>query len=416
MAEHVDGVEVKIGADEPKADLVKVQPRAATMARSFAGLMPTTIGEAFQLAQYLAASDAVPKNLRKPESMLTVILAGLELGLSPIRAVQSITNIHGKLGMGADLQLGLVKQSGVLAIYDESYEVKGQTDANLARRIGLVVKDPDAAGLVFEKIQAAIQAMPDGKPYAWAMAQRKGEHLQVRTFTWLDAEKAFTYEDDPANPNAAKVRKKLSEKFNYQSWPGDMYPKRARGRLLNVTAGDVLAGLPSTESIEGGQVVDAEVIASAVEPSDGVADLLARMRGENAEAVTGIENGFKALAFGQARQLQLLREHQDDPAALWQWLRDEKAKRDGHRDGKGPAVPKPAGKKKAQANHPVAKPAAEPKPEPNPADQVPDAEVVTEPPKPAAPAQAEAPKPAAGGMASLANLAAQFRKTPSGSL
>lgn len=305
--------------------------RAGTMQVAFQGLMPTSIGEAFQLSTHLAKSNAIPKSLRaKPESVLTVILAGMELGLTPIRALQSITNISGNLSMRADLQLGLTRRSGVLSVYDESFEEMGRTDGNLLKRLQLALGgDLEAATITHEKIMAAVQGMPAGKPYAWAMARRVGEDkLHVRTFTWLDAEKAFVYEkdDDGADANEGRSRKKLSEKFNYVSWPGDMYPKRARSRLLQIVAGDVLAGLPAVEQLEGGQVYDAEFTVEA----EGHPDVDALLQDiENQELVTSITTGFKQLNMGQAKQLQKLTQYKGKPDQLLDWLKTEWANRKG---------------------------------------------------------------------------------------
>ncbi len=97
-----------------------VAARNQTMALAFSGLVPTTIGEAVVLCTNLAKSDAIPKGLRgKPESILTVVMAGLEINLTPIRAIQSITNISGNLCMKSDLQLALVRRSGLLVYFDE---------------------------------------------------------------------------------------------------------------------------------------------------------------------------------------------------------------------------------------------------------------------------------------------------------
>lgn len=357
--------------DEPTNDaaaMVPAAPGAAlaaarnqTMALAFSGLVPQSIGEAMTLCTALAKSTAIPKALRgKPESILTVVMAGLELGLTPIRAIQSITNISGNLAMKADLQLALVRRSGLLVFFDEGFELAGETDTDLAAR----TQDG-------QKILALVKTVPAGKPYGWTTAKRKGDdQLTSRAFTWLDAERAFVYDQDEDEPNSTqRIRKKLSEKFNYQAWPQSMYPRRSRGQVLQLCFSDVLAGMPSVEALEGGQVIDLTPGDYSVGAGPDTADLLADMRAVDAEATTGIETAFQNLDVAPGRQLQLLTKFKGDPKALWMHLRDEYSRRKGQ-----PAAPPP--KKKAA---------------PKPADQAPAQPAATQAPEPTKPAVEAAP-------------------------
>lgn len=371
-------------AIRPDQELVAARPsmstalavqRAGTMQQAFQGLIPTSIGEAFILSGHLAKSTAIPKSLKdKPESVLTVVLAGMELGLSPIRALQSITNISGTLCMKADLQLGIAR--GVLAFYDEGFELKGKTDANIGRRVTLALQPvqfkldmsaeqrAEQVELIVAKLMAAALPLPEGKPYGWAMGIRVGSsQVHVRTFTWDDAEAAVIYEKDEDNPGQPAAKKPLSQKFNYKSFPGDMYPKRARTRVLQILANDVLAGLPAVEQLEGGQVIDAEFTVSHGD-GDDVDTLLAAIRDDNAEAATTIEAAFTQLRMGKAAQLQKLVQFKGKPKELVDWLKTEWAARQGKGrattdvlsgDAKPAAPAKPAEPKPAD-------PPAEPKP------------------------------------------------------
>lgn len=352
--------------------------RAATMAVAFAGLMPTSIGEAFTLATYLAKSNVIPKSLRgKAESVLAVVMAGMELGLTPMRALQSITIISGNMAMKTDLQLALVRRSGFLAYHDEGFELAGDTDGTLAARA------KDGA-----KMLQLVAHVPKGKPYGWCTVQRTGEdQLRTYVFSWLDAERVVAREQEDADdgsggpPQRQTVMKKLSEKHNYINYPQSMYPRRARGAVLQVVFGDVLAGLPSTEALEGGQVIEAQY--ATVDEGDDVDTLLARVADEDAELATGITLGFEHLAMGKARQLQLLVQFKGNPRGLYEKLRTETANRKGQ-----PEAP-PKKSKTAGANHPV----------------------VVEQPAAAdpEPAQPQAPATPAAPVASLADLAAQFK-------
>lgn len=387
--------------------------RQSAMTTAFQGLLPTSIGEAFALAGYLAQSKAIPTFYRgKPETILTVILAGLEIGLTPIRSLNNLTNISGNLGMKADLQLALVRRSGLLDFYDEGFEFRGKTDTDLDTRTA------DGA-----KILALVKIVPDGKPYGWASARRKGDsNLTTRTFTWIDAETAEIWEKDEDGGDKRKT--KLSAKFNYQSFPADMYPKRARGRVLQITHSDVLAGMLSTEALEGGQVPVIDV-----EPAYTSDDILAEAGDELAQAITA---GFDFLEFSPGRRTQKLVEYRGRPADLVTWLRDEA----GQRKGLGKvgtarrsraAAPVIDATPTAQAAPETTKPAPGPDGPPAPTS-TPDApaKAAPEPEKPAAadspgeslvaalddkfPPSGPAPGPATKAISPAAAAAAKFRE------
>jgi hypothetical protein len=63
-------------------------------------------------AQMLVKSNLVPKDIKTAESALFVILAGRDMGLSPVQSLRGIKPIQGKLELSADLQLGLYHRSG----------------------------------------------------------------------------------------------------------------------------------------------------------------------------------------------------------------------------------------------------------------------------------------------------------------
>jgi hypothetical protein len=63
-------------------------------------------------ATMLVKSGLVPKDIRTAESALFVIMAGRDLGLSPVQSLRSIRPIQGKIEASADLQLGLYHRQG----------------------------------------------------------------------------------------------------------------------------------------------------------------------------------------------------------------------------------------------------------------------------------------------------------------
>lgn len=411
MAEPTEDPTATPGPSTPTSEkTTALALRQSTMARAFDGLMPASLGEAFELATHLSKSNAIPSTLGgSAESVLTVVLAGMELGMTPIRAIQSITNIKGKLAMSSDLQLALVRQRGTLSFYSEGYEESGRTDTNLSKRIDLAMRkfpDEDKA-LIYEQIVAAVTEMPKGKPYAWAVGQRAGEGNtpHVRVFSWLDASRAMASEDDGKKTT-------LAEKWNYRNYPGDMYPKRARTRLLQLLASDVMAGLPAIESIDA-EVMNEEPIRRG---GPDVEDLLGRIGQDDQELAAAIVTGFDHLQYSPAKRLQLLTQYQDNPKDLARRLRDEYART---RTG-APAAP---GKTKAPAGK--SRKGGKDKDAPTAPDAVQDGQVVTgggaapeagnpatsaEPTETQHPTQDEPYKP---GGTSIRDLAGRFRQGPS---
>lgn len=63
-------------------------------------------------ASYLLKSGLCPVALKTPEAVLFVILAGRDLGLSPVASLRGLTIIQGKIEVSADLQLGLYHRAG----------------------------------------------------------------------------------------------------------------------------------------------------------------------------------------------------------------------------------------------------------------------------------------------------------------
>lgn len=348
---------------EPAQDTFQPQPtggalmhrqRDQSMAMAFTGLMPSSIGEALQLAQTLAKADkAVPHIYRgNPEGTFMVILAGLELGLTPIRALQSLVPISGSLAMKADLQLALVRRSGALDFFDEGFELAGQTDGdNLERRLRNL---PEQAQQILE----LTDTVPEGKPYGWAISKRKGDlQYHVRVFSYLDANRFKYSEWEGEGGGRSKVEKTLAEKAAYVNNPQDMYPKRARVRVLAVTHSDVLAGMPAIEAMDEvvveGQVVDQG--AAPLSTEDTIQQLMDAIKAADPAAATSIASAFEQLEMGIPKRLLNLRKFEGKPGALLEFLKDEYANRKN--GGKG-RVAKPAGRV-VDLGSDTAKPAAD---------------------------------------------------------
>ena len=100
------------------------------------GMAPTSLDEGWRLAQLMAKSSLVPKSFQdRPADVLVAIELGMELGLAPMQALQSIAVINGKPSMYGDGFLAIILASSLCTGHDEYFEVDGQ------RKDGLLAED-----------------------------------------------------------------------------------------------------------------------------------------------------------------------------------------------------------------------------------------------------------------------------------
>lgn len=78
------------------------------------GVALRSLDEMFRFAQYVVASNIAPTG-DKAESVVVKIQAGLELGISPMRAMQNLVVFNGRLSMMEKLATALVRSSGKVA-------------------------------------------------------------------------------------------------------------------------------------------------------------------------------------------------------------------------------------------------------------------------------------------------------------
>lgn len=145
-------------------------------------------------------SGLAPKGLEKPEAIFVAVQLGLELGLSPMAALQNIGVINGRPGIYGDAALALVRASGLLEQYTEKPVGKEGTE-----EFGYYVK-----------------------------SLRKGMTEPTET--------TFTVKD-------AKIAQLWGKPGPWTQYPKRMLMWRARGFNLRDNFGDVLKGLKTTEEL-----------------------------------------------------------------------------------------------------------------------------------------------------------------------
>ena len=172
-----------------------------TMGASPKPLLPRSLKEAHQLADIIHRSKLAPKGFDTPESCLVGILYGMEVGLSPIAALQRMAIIDGRPTIWGDAALALVQASGLLGSFRED------------------LADTTKSGLLV----------------ATCTVTRHGRSEPVtRTFSVEDAKRAGLWQ----KPGP------------WSQYPKRMLAMRARGFALRDAFPDVLAGLYLREEIE----------------------------------------------------------------------------------------------------------------------------------------------------------------------
>jgi hypothetical protein len=180
-------------------------------------LLPRSLKEALQLASLLSKSKLIPKGFENPEACLLGILYGMEVGLSPIAALQRMAIIDGRPTIWGDAALALVEASGLLIKIEERIEsdpIKNDHQSST----GLSQSD------VYKSKTAICQVMRSGR----------SEPIN-RTFSIEDAKRAGLWQ----KPGP------------WTDYPDRMLMMRARAFALRDAFPDVLMGLYLKEEFEG---------------------------------------------------------------------------------------------------------------------------------------------------------------------
>ncbi len=177
-----------------------IDPRPALVAGARpTAIVPQSMDEAYRLAKAVCVAGMAPKGLDTPEKAMVAIMHGLEVGLTPMAALQRIAVVNGRPTIWGDGAMGLVRGSGACEFIRET--IAGDGDA----------------------MKATCQA------------KRKGETEPiVATFSVADAKKAGLW----------------GKQGPWQQFPKRMLQMRARAFCLRDGFADVLGGLYLREEIE----------------------------------------------------------------------------------------------------------------------------------------------------------------------
>jgi hypothetical protein len=148
--------------------------------KKLAAMIPTDVDQAYRLSRAIAQSGMAPKAYgTDPNKILVGILAGMEVGLAPFAALQSIAVIGNNPAIWGDGALALVQASGLLVDMEET------CDGNKA--VCRVNRKDRATAIVREfSMDDAKKAGLAGKSGPWSQYPRRMLQMRARAFALRD--------------------------------------------------------------------------------------------------------------------------------------------------------------------------------------------------------------------------------------
>lgn len=215
---------------------VATREQKAVVAMGNRGVEFRDIESLYRFAKAVSESGLAPKGIEKPEAIVVAIQMGLEVGLTPMAALQNIAVINGRPTVWGDAQLAIVRGTGELEEFDEWFEADG-------KRI-------DRNPVSFTDSVTAV-----------CRVKRRGYPAAESSFSVADAKRAGL--GDKPGP--------------WKQYPARMLRARARAFALRDQFGDALKGILAAEEIdspearfEKAKVVGSDVTFAAEEPAETI--------------------------------------------------------------------------------------------------------------------------------------------------
>lgn len=241
------------------AEQTQRPPKPALMAGgTISAIVPQTIEETFRLSEAIHMSGMAPNGFDTSQKVMIAMLAGLEIGLPPMAAVQSVAVINNRPCIWGDALIGVVR-GNPLCLYVREW-IEGEGDEMVAH----------------------------------CETHRKGEPKPIlMKFSVADAKKAGLWQTE------ARVTKNAKGGGTYQKdndspwykYPKRMLQMRARAWCLRDVYADVLKGMQVREEVEDYQHVGPDNARDITPQQPSVMERL-RSQQEAAQATTSEREGF----------------------------------------------------------------------------------------------------------------------------
>lgn len=179
-------------------DLVEMKAQSRALSNGI--LNPANLSEALQMADMLCKSTLIPKDFQNsPGNVLVALQWGMEIGLGPMQALQSIAVVNGRPSLWGDAVIALCRSHPICEWVTETVEGTGE---NMV---------------------------------ATCTTQRRGEPEPVsRSFSWADAKRAGL----------------IGKAGPWTQYPTRMMQLRARSWCLRDAYPDLLRGMAVAEEAQ----------------------------------------------------------------------------------------------------------------------------------------------------------------------
>lgn len=184
------------------------QPQRAPVTVGRAGVQLTTLDDMWRFSTAVSKSGLAPKGIESPEAILIAVQMGMEVGLTPMAALQNIAVINGRPTIWGDAQLAVCRGSGELEEFSEWYEENGQK----------LPRNPTE----FKDTTSAV-----------CRVKRRGSEARETSFSVGDAKRANLW----------------GKSGPWSQYPARMLRFRARSFGLRDEFGDALKGIRTTEEV-----------------------------------------------------------------------------------------------------------------------------------------------------------------------
>lgn len=140
-----------------------------------------SLGEMFRFCQLAHESRLAPKCFDSPQAILIAVHFGLEIGLKPIQALQSIAVINGRPTLWGDGAMALVKAHPSFVDCEETFNAEGTEAKCVIKR-----KDQTPVVRTFSIADAKLAGLW-GKSGPWTQYPRRMLQMRARSWAMRDA-------------------------------------------------------------------------------------------------------------------------------------------------------------------------------------------------------------------------------------
>ncbi len=140
---------------------------------------PRDIDGVFRLAQLFGQAGMLPHGVNTPQQVCIMLMAGMEVGLSPTQAIQNVMVVNNRPTIWGDAAIGLVQASKKMTSHEEG--IKGEGDQRYGYCTVKREDDPTPHTVTFS-VQDAKNAGLWGKAGPWKAYPDRMLTLRARAF------------------------------------------------------------------------------------------------------------------------------------------------------------------------------------------------------------------------------------------